>query len=60
MMNGGSISWKSRRQDKISLSTSEAEFVATSQAGQEVLYLREIFKKFVISNRMQLKSMWII
>jgi len=36
MMNGGPISWKSRRQDKVSLSTSEAEFVAASLAGQEV------------------------
>jgi len=40
-MNGGPISWKSRRQDNVLLSTSEAEFVATSQAGQEAIYLRE-------------------
>jgi len=37
MMNGGPISWKSRRQDKVSLSTSKAEFVAASQAGQEAI-----------------------
>ena len=41
MMNGGPISWKSRRQDNVSLFTSEAEFVAASQAGQEAIYLRE-------------------
>ena len=41
MMNGGPISWKSRRQDNVSLSTSEAKFLATSLAGQEVIYLRE-------------------
>ena len=41
MMNGGPISWKSRRQDNVSLSTSEAEFVAASLAGQEAIYLRE-------------------
>jgi len=46
MMNGGPISWKSRRQDNVSLSTSEAEFVAASQAGQEALYLRETLKDF--------------
>jgi len=46
MMNGGSISWKSRRQDNVSLSTSEAEFVAASQAAQEVVYLREMLKDF--------------
>jgi len=31
MMNGGPISWKSRRQDNVSLSTSEAEFVEASR-----------------------------
>jgi len=41
MLNGGPISWKSRRQDNVSLSTSEAIFVAASQAGQETIYLRE-------------------
>jgi len=46
MMNGGPISWKSRRLGFVSLSTSEAEFVAASQAGQEALYLREILKDF--------------
>jgi len=46
IMNGGTISWKSRRQDNVSLSTSQAEFVAASQAGQEALYLRETLKDF--------------
>jgi len=34
MMSGGPLYWKSRRQDNVSLSTSEAEFVAASQARQ--------------------------
>ena len=46
MMTGGTVSWKSRRQDCVSLSTSEAELVAASQCGQEVLYLREILSDF--------------
>jgi hypothetical protein len=46
MMTGGAISWKSRRQDCVSLSTSEAEYVAASQCGQEALYLREILRDF--------------
>jgi len=43
MMNGGAISqaWKSLHQDNVSLSTSEAEFVAARQADQEAIYLRE-------------------
>jgi len=42
-MNGGPwlISWKSRRQDNVSVSAYEAEFVAASQARQEVIYLDE-------------------
>jgi len=49
MMNGGPISWKSRRQDNVSLSTSEAEFVAASEAGQEAIYLRETLTDFGFS-----------
>jgi hypothetical protein len=30
MFNGGPISWKSRRQDSVALSTSEAEYMAAS------------------------------
>jgi hypothetical protein len=46
MLNGGAVSWKSRRQDCVSLSTSEAEYVAASNCGQEVYYMREILRDF--------------
>jgi len=46
MMNGGPISWKSCFHDFVFLSTSEAEFVAASQASQEVVYLRETLRNF--------------
>jgi hypothetical protein len=46
MFNGGAVSWKSRRQDCVSLSTSEAEYVVASQCGQEVYYMREILRDF--------------
>jgi len=49
MMNGGPIFGKNCRQDNGSLSTSEAEFVAASQAAQEVVYLRETLRDFVYS-----------
>ena len=49
MTNGGPISWKSRGQDNVSLSTSEAEFVTASQAGQEAMYLRETSTNFAFS-----------
>ena len=44
MLSGGAVSWKSRRQDCVSLSTSEAVYIAASQCGQEVVYLREILR----------------
>jgi hypothetical protein len=45
-LNGGTISWKSSRQGGVTLSSSEAEFVAASQAGQEVVYLRALLRGF--------------
>jgi hypothetical protein len=45
-LNGGPISWKSLRQGGVTLSSSEAEFVAASQAGQEVVYLRALLRGF--------------
>jgi len=49
MMSDRPIFWKSHRQDNVSLSTSEAEFVAASQAGQEALYLCGTLKYFRLS-----------
>jgi hypothetical protein len=46
MLNGEAVSLKSRRQDCVSLSTSEAEYAAASQCGQEVYYMREILRDF--------------
>jgi len=37
------------RQDNVSLSTSVAEFVAASQAGQDTIYLREKLTDFEFS-----------
>ena len=45
MISGGDVSWNSRSQDCVSLSTSETEYVAASQCGQEVVYLREILRE---------------
>jgi len=46
MMNSGPIDWNSRRQNNVSLSTSEAEYVEASQAGNEAMYLREKLTDF--------------
>jgi len=43
-LNGGYNSWKSSRQRGVTLSSSEAEFVAASQAGEEIVHLRVLLK----------------
>ena len=45
-LNGGPISWKSTRQQSVSLSTAEAEWYAASEAGKEIVYLRSILDDF--------------
>ena len=45
-LNDGPISWKSSRQGGVTLSSSEAEFVAASQSEQEVVYLCALLRGF--------------
>jgi len=46
MLNGAAISWRSKQQATVSLSSAESEFIAASQCGQKVVNLREILKGF--------------
>lgn len=41
--SGGAITWASQRQQSVSLSTTEAEFVAASQATKEAIWLNRLF-----------------
>ena len=41
-MTGGPISWYSKKQAIVALSTSEAEYVALSAATQEAVWLRRL------------------
>jgi hypothetical protein len=43
LMAGGAISWSSRLQGIVTLSTTEAEFISAVSAGQEILWLRNLF-----------------
>jgi hypothetical protein len=38
----GSISWNSKRQPTVALSTTEAEYMATTQAAKEAIWLRQL------------------
>ena len=41
-MNGGAVSWSSRRQQLVTLSSTEEEYVAAVEAGKEVLHMRNL------------------
>ncbi|SJL19090.1 uncharacterized protein ARMOST_22698 [Armillaria ostoyae] len=45
-MGTGAISWMSRLQAFMTLSTTEAEYVSAVSAGQEILWLRNLFTEF--------------
>eukprot|EP00961_Rhodomonas_salina_P170864 2303698-Rhodomonas_salina.1 len=45
-LNNALISWKAKRQDCVTLSSVEAEYVAASMACQEVVYLRAMLRGF--------------
>jgi len=45
LINGGAISWSSRKQELITLSMAEAEYVATTHAAKEALWLRKLIHK---------------
>lgn len=47
-MHGGAISWNSRRQSTVALSSTEAEYLALSAATQEALWLRRLAIELVI------------
>jgi hypothetical protein len=44
-LNGAAVSWKSKRQPVVALSTVEAEFIAASSMVQEVIYARRLLEK---------------
>jgi hypothetical protein len=48
MLNGGIISWSSRLQPTVALSTTEAEYMAAAAATKEVLWLRTLLSELGI------------
>ena len=41
-MNGAAVSWKSRKQTCVALSTAEAEYAALASAAQETTWMRQL------------------
>ena len=42
LIDGGAVSWYSKKQEIVSLSTTESEYVAATHAAKEALWLREL------------------
>ena len=49
ILHGGAISWNSKLQPTVAVSTSEAEYMAAAQAVKEGLWLKTLLKDFGIS-----------
>jgi len=45
LVAGGAITWKSKKQTTIALLSTEAEYVALSEAGREACWLRNLFEE---------------
>lgn len=46
MINGAPLSWKSKRQTSVALSSAEAEYASLSEAAREVLFVRGLLADF--------------
>ncbi|THH08108.1 hypothetical protein EW145_g2931 [Phellinidium pouzarii] len=45
LIDGGAVSWFSKRQEIVSLSTTESEYVAATHAAKEALWLRQLISQ---------------
>ncbi|KAK2382604.1 secreted RxLR effector protein [Trifolium repens] len=47
-LNGGAVSWKSSKQETVADSTTEAEYIAASDAAKEAVWIKEFFTELGI------------
>ena len=46
MVCGGAVSWASKLQSIVALSSTQAEYIAAVEAGKEILWMRNILQEF--------------
>ena len=51
LLNGCAVSWKSKRQSVVALSSAEAEFMAASSLVQEVIAVRKLLEKLGVPQK---------
>ncbi|XP_043475809.1 secreted RxLR effector protein 161-like [Leptopilina heterotoma] len=49
ILGGSSVSWESRKQRTVALSSTEAEYMALAEAGKEAAYLKRFLKELGLS-----------
>jgi transposase InsO family protein len=49
IIDGGAVSWSSRKQELVTLSTAEAEYVAATHAAKEGIWLRRVAGEILLS-----------
>ena len=42
LINGAGVSWRSKKQSSVALSTAEAEYMALASAAQEAIWIRQL------------------
>lgn len=51
ILAGGAISWESRKQQSVALSSTEAEYMALSSAAKEATYMKKLLSEVQVHNR---------
>ncbi len=54
MLDGAAVSWRSKRQPVVALSTAEAQFIAASSMVQEVMHARRLLENSGSSRQIRL------
>ncbi|KAJ3494811.1 hypothetical protein NLJ89_g10732 [Agrocybe chaxingu] len=49
MVDGGAVSWSSKKQELVTLSTTEAEYVAATHAAKEAVWLRRLLSELFLA-----------
>ena len=58
-LNGGAVSWKSSKQETVADSTTEAEYIAASEARKEVVWIRNFVSELgVVPNASSLVDLY--